>query len=539
MLDAFKPYLRYCRGQRRLVAASAFLSFVQAALLVPIALTVQAVFDRVLPERDVAGLVWRALLIPLLFAASGAVVLLNRHVTLRAVKSSVLALRVDLLKNAVSWSRERYARLDGAETHARIVQDTERVDCMASALLSQFVPGVIVSVALSTMLLWRNPALFLLLCVALPVGYVASNLVSRALKRRVRAFHDDFSAFSKGTLFVLQFSELIASSSAETVELGRQRANVETLRASSHAMALFQTAYGVIQNNVLMLVGAAVLLVGGLATIDGTLTIGGLLSFYVNLNLLNTYVRNVLGAVPTIIEGRESLIALQPFLEEEGISVERPSFGGFRDRLVFERVAFRHPDSTFELRDVNFTVNRGELFGIFGPSGSGKTTLIRLLTGLYAPEAGRVLVDGVEVGAYDGASYRSRIGVLSQNPLIFPGTVRDNLTYGLGGVDEARLREICRACQINDHVARLENGYDTEVGDFGATLSGGQKQRLALARALLREPELLILDEPDNNLDTSMIAEIIRSIRVLPITVILISHDERLMALVDRQYRLV
>ncbi|MFC1639120.1 ATP-binding cassette domain-containing protein, partial [Patescibacteria group bacterium] len=244
-------------------------------------------------------------------------------------------------------------------------------------------------------------------------------------------------------------------------------------------MAWLHSAYGIIQGNVIVLVGAAVLLVGGLQTLRGTLTVGALLSFYVNLNLLTIHLRVVTSTIPTIIEGRESLRTLQPLLEEGRRPAIGSAFRRLRSRIDFEDVGFSHPESNFELQDVSFTVNRNETFGIFGPSGSGKTTLVRLLTGQYEPERGRISVDGRDVRSFDGTSYRQRIGVLSQDILVFPGTVRENLTYGLDDVDDARLRVACRLCRIDGFIERLADRYDTVVGDFGARLSGGQKQRLA------------------------------------------------------------
>ncbi len=536
MLRVLKSYSSYGRGQLGNVVASVILSVIQAALLIPIALTVQTLFDRVLPEQDVRGLVFGAILIPALFAANGAVALLTRHMNLRAVKTAVGNLRTDLLKKAICRTRERYSQLDAAATHDHIVQDTERVDRLANAVLSQFLPAVIVSLALALMLLRQDVGLFLLLLICAPLAYGASRLVGAALKRSIRKFHQDFSSFSQGALFVLQFAELIGLSAAEKPELERQRRQVEAVRKSSGWMAWMYSAYWVLQGNVIVLVGAAVLLVGGLQTLRGTLTVGALLSFYVNLNLLTNHLRTVSNSIPTIIEGRESLLALQPLLEDDARPSAGSAFDRLRSQIDFQDVSFSHPESNFVMRNVSFTVNKNELFGIFGPSGSGKTTLVRLLTGQYEPKQGQISIDGQDIRAFDGSSFRKRIGVLSQDVPIFPGTVRENLTYGLDEVDEARLTAVCRICRIDGFIEQLADKYDTVVGDFGARLSGGQKQRLALVRALLRQPDLLILDEPDNNLGTALITEIIQDIRRLPLTVIIISHNERLMSLVDRHY---
>lgn len=540
MSDPIRTYLARYRNRKMALAGILTLSAAQAASLVPVALIVRDIFDRALPQLDARGLVWRIGLIPALFALNSLVVLLNRQLTLTVIKRAISGLRVDLLDRVAKLARGSYVRLDTGGLHDKIVHDTERVDSMTSAFLAQIMPGILVMIVLSQLLLRQSAHLFILVLVAVPLVYAVDRLLRSVVFRRLSRFHGDFSEFSKGALFMLQHGELIRLSTAEEMELSRQRDRIRNLEASGRDMAWMTTAYAVAQGNVVVIVGALVLLVGGLQVIGGSMTTGALLSYYVNLNLLNMYMRNVFGALPAITEGLASLNTLARFLPDDGAPESVGSaFPGFSGSLVIEDVHFRHAGASHGLSAVNFTVRMNRTFGILGASGSGKTTLIHLLTGLHVPRSGRVLVDGTDIRDFDGASYRRKIGVLQQHPTFFSGTIRENLAYGVPDATEERMREACRTSEIDEFVESLEKGYETAVGESGVTLSGGEKQRLAIARALLRDPELLILDEPDNNLNPEMIRRILGAIKARGTTVVLISHDRDLMSGVDDHYEII
>ena len=171
--------------------------------------------------------------------------------------------------------------------------------------------------------------------------------------------------------------------------------------------------------------------------------------------------------------------------------------------------------------------------GLFGTSGSGKSTLINLLLGFYQPKEGQILIDGTNLNNLNLFEYRKHIGVLPQEPLIFPGTIQENLTYGLAHATDEDIQKMCEYCDIHDFIQQLPHGYHSDIGNRGVKISGGQKQRIAIARALLRKPELIILDEPDNNLSEALTGTIIDNIKRLGVTMIIISHNPRLVPHMD------
>ena len=536
--DNLRLYLPYFAGRRCEVALSVLLILIQTASLLPIAILVRRLFDYSLPRADVGELVTLLSLTMVLFTLNALATVGNRHVTLVFVKSGIHALRTDLVRRALASDCRYYSEEDLDRVHTRIVQDSERLDWMVSALLTQSVPGTLVSFGLSAFLAYLNPLLFLVIVAAMGAGFLVGRRLGAGVKRRTQTFHADFALFSKSILFLLKFNELVKLSAAEETELRNQNAAIERLRNSSQGLAWLGTAHSVMQNYLLTVGGIIVLLIGGLQAMNLAISIGSLLSFYIVLGLLGNNARIIIGALPTVIEGLQSMESLAPLLREEPRRRSGKPFTGFTIRIDFEGVHFRH-DPHFALAGIDLTISKGEVVGLYGDSGSGKTTLVNLLLGLYEPEQGTIRVDRTDLRDIDRASYRGRIGTLTQDPALFHGTIRDNLVYGLGAPDDDQVVAACQAAGIHDYICGLDAGYETLIGERGVKLSGGQRQRIAIARALLRRPQILILDEPENNLDDATTLAILKNVRSSGVTTVVVSHNRDLRPHIDRAYEFI
>ena len=516
----------YRRRLHRLLAYGG-VAAVQATLVVPILYLVRVAFDRAIPQSNVpllaaigAGVLGARL-------ANSGMSLWLRKANLKLIKDATLELREDLLVRLYSFSRTLYTQLDRNTTHARLVQDTERLDAASNEVASRLLPSLFTSIPLLSLLAVMNWRLLLVMSTFLPILVLTTRLTSRRVRQRVFTFHRSFERYSKGVYFVLQHMDLTRMQSHEAAEIDRQRGHLRNVRDTSERMAFSYAVHGQAQTAVISLGGAILLVVGGAAVARHSMTLGELLAFWVAAGLLYSQLNTIMRAIPEVITGFESITTLSEFAHAQPL---RPYRGKravpFTGTLRLESASFDYGQRPI-LSDVNLTISRGDRIAIIGPNGAGKSTLLALLLGFYRPHQGRLLADEVSYDEIDVVKLRRSIGVVPQNPDLFSGTILENLTYGNPNVGEAEIVCAARIALADEFIRDLPDGYANQVGEGGVLLSRGQVQRLAIARALVRRPALIVLDEPTNHLDQDAIERLMANLDHLdpPPARLVISHD--------------
>ena len=294
-------------------------------------------------------------------------------------------------------------------------------------------------------------------------------------------------------------------------------ASRESLRATLRLYS-WQTLYSGTVNLVIAGGTALVVFVGARAVMSGTLSIGQLIVFISYLAQLYAPINQITQSWGLIAGARVGARRIFEILDTEADLEEGtrsfPAEGAHGD-VVWSGVSFSYRPETPVLTGIDLKVPAGTKLAIVGPTGVGKSTLLGLLPRFYDPSAGRVAIDGIDVREYRLRSLRGQIAMVLQPPLIFPLSLRDNIAYGRPGADNATIERAARLARINDLAASLPEGYDTIVGESGATLSEGEKQRITIARALLRDAPILILDEPTSALDVTTEALVMAGIERL------------------------
>ena len=532
----WRMYLELFDGSRRQLALTLVIAVGQALLLVPIAKLVQHAFDHQIPHRQAGAVALTGLIILVLYVANAALGLLTRYISLKVVKAAVTQLRIKLTRRLYAMAQAELDRSSVGELQSIVVQDSERVDAMSNALVALLLPAAVISVGLMVVALVLSPLLCAALLAVVPIMYVANRRLAGVIRRRTRRWQRAFDAFASATALGLRAMSLTKVHSAEPIEVERRSTLAVELEGAGREMAWAGGAYAITQQSVSACAGVIVLIIGGWSTARGDMTLGQLLGFYAVAALLLRQVSVIVANIPSVLSGYESVARLNALLES---GAGEPYTGArvvdFCGNIAFDSVSFAY-DRDPVLLDVDLSVQEGEHVAVIGPNGAGKSTLVSLLLGLYRPTSGRVLAEGVPFDELDVRALRQRIGVVLQDPVIFPGTVRENIAYGRTGASEAEIRRAAELATAADFAESLPQGYDTPVGDEGVLLSAGQRQRVAIARSLLASPSLLILDEPTAHLDHASITRLMDTLGGLPgsPTVIAVSHDSEIESWADR-----
>ncbi len=518
----------------------------QAAAIWPVAFLLRYIFDRALPAADVRALLLAGAGVFLASLAQAAFTLYARALTLDVVKQAIAKLRCDLVERLLELPRAFHLQAERGVLHATVVQDTERLDDMSAVLITQFMPAAVSSLGLLAVLAWLRWPLCLALLALWPLLFFASRHLRRRMRVSVRAFHTAFERYSQATLELLRRLDLTRMQAAENVEIAWQRNRIDALRRDGRAVAWEATVHGTGHEVLGMLTALAILLLGGTAVIHGTMTVGSLVSFFFIARALNNAQNQLFQLVPKLLAGQDALRSLAPLLtsgdpvltsppypaDPLGLSKKRPArFAGgieFRDvSFSYQVAAAGGQDTVPVLRGVRLRLTPGETVALIGSNGAGKSTLLHLLLGFYRPDAGDIRADGQPYASLDLAWLRAQMGVVPQSPQFFHGTVRENLVYGTTPPALEAVQQALTRAGADAFVGELPHGLETMIGDDGWRLSGGQRQRLALARALLREPALLVLDEPTTHLDPAAVDTLVATLRAAEPrpTILLVSHD--------------
>ena len=431
---------------------------------------------------------------------------LRSYLVARVEQGVTRDLRREVYDHLLELDLGFFGRTRMGQIVSRVVNDVEQLRTLVTRELTRVVSSLfefIAAVAFMVAISWKlTVAAFLVIPLTMGIwGPLVGKL--RLGDRRVLDVAGDVNSHIQETLSGIR---LVKVSGAEGYERGRFRkltedyfrtfVRTERLRAMAAPLTEMLAAVGTV---ILLWYGARLVLLGGELTGEAFI---GFVALSTKLYAPVKYFSKLPATIQPGLVGAERVFELLDApIEIRDRPGARP-FQGLRSELRYEGVAFEYRPGQAVLSDVDLVVPRGSVVALVGPSGAGKTTLVDLLGRFHDPTAGRITVDGVELGEFSIATLRASLGVVSQDTVLFHDTVRANMAYGMKDVSDADVERAGRAAYAHDFVSALPQGYDTVVGERGTQLSGGQRQRLAIARAILRDPPILVLDEATSALDS-------------------------------------
>jgi len=416
----------------------------------------------------------------------------------------VYDLRYKLFNHLQALGLHHHITTSTSDAVYRVDIDAYSIENLVMSGIFPLATSVTTLVVMFSILAYKDLTIALLSLAVVPflffcLRYYTATLVNR--EERVKELESKLLDRLYETFSAMR---LVKSFAREPYEADRYAKAGEKTMNARISITWQQSLFSVVVSTITILGTSLVLVVGGVHVMRGQLTVGALtvVVFYLGavygpLSAIAHTTGQLQGAIAGARRVR-AMFALMPETADAPGAIDASSITG---DITFEGVAFDYPDGTRVLHDIDFTARPGEMVALVGLTGAGKTTLVSLIPRFYDTTAGRILIDGADVRNYRIRSLREKIAIVLQDPVLFQGTIADNLRYGRLDATAEEIEEAARAAHAHEFISHLAKGYDTEIAQAGGSLSGGERQRLSVARAIIKNAPILILDEPTSSLD--------------------------------------
>lgn len=434
----------------------------------------------------------------------------HRYLTLRTAERVVARLRVECFEHMVRLSPGYYVRARAGDLLSRLTSDVALVQQLVGRSLADLLRRPLEIAVLTGFLVLLNPRLCLLALLVAPPVLFAANRLGASMRRGTRRIQEKVADLAVRFHEVIEGIRIVQGFRGEAREVARFRGETEEYLRRALRTGRVDAATNPLMEAITAVGIAAVILVGGLDVLAGRMTPGALFTFSAMLMATYQPAKTLVGVLNDLQRAGAALDRIDAVLAEIPAIAEAP---GARDlppldrSIRFRGVRFSYGEAPV-LDRVDVEIRRGERVAIVGPSGAGKSTLLNLVPRFLDPTEGSVEIDGVDLQGATLESLRGRIGIVTQETVLFHDTIAANVAYARPEAPRAAIEAAARIANAHDFVARLPEGYETVVGERGVRLSGGERQRIAIARAMLADPPILLLDEATSALDSAAEREV-------------------------------
>jgi ABC-type multidrug transport system fused ATPase/permease subunit len=480
-----------------------------------------------------------AFLLVFIMTASRGLTSFRRYLLQRLGQETVFDMREALYEKVHDLGLDYHGKKRTGDTITRVTSDVKEVRSLLVDSIVEVGSSFFILLGMLVVMMWMSPQLTLLALLTVPFLFLAVKRYRSALVERMRVVRAKEGAIASVIQEAVTGIRAVKIFGREEDELERFRTeSEESLRASVDS-SLIEAKFSIVLGIVGGFGTALVLYLGALQVLSGALSVGQLTVFVAYLGLflspLWALSRQANQIGKSLVSGERiiELLGAEPSVKESPDAVPAPAFEG---RVTFEDVYFAYEDeASAVLKGIDFDVEAGSRVALVGLSGAGKTTVTSLIARLYDPQRGRVLIDGEDIRQFTLKSLRDSITFVPQEPMLFRATVAENIAYGKSGATREEIERAADLAGADEFVRELPEGYDTLLSERGESLSGGQRQRISIARAMLKESPILILDEPQSGLDAEAAVAVEESWRALTEgrTTFVIAHELRLVRNVE------
>ncbi len=445
-----------------------------------------AVFLAVLLLQNVPSTIWRWRIVSKMIRRTSA-----------GIKSSVV-------RKLQSLSITYHKDMQSGKIQSKFVKDTEAVDGLLFNLMHGIFPSIVNVIIATAISIYSNGLVSLFFLLVIPCDVILTFAFRKKVKSTNRDYRIKAENLSAKMSTMLTMMPVTKSHGLERTEIISFNKNIKNLTGAGLAVDKTTANFGAWAWVTNTLLSSACLVFCAVLAIKGVIGVGDIVLYQSMFSQISGAVSALTNLVPQFATGLEALSSVSEIMHAKDVEVNigKTKVKDIKGDVEFKDVYYKYPNTEqYVVSGLNLKVKQGECIAVVGASGSGKSTIMNLIIGFLKPNSGDVLIDGKSIKDCNLSEYRHNISVVPQNSILFPGSIRENITYGLERYSEEDLNKVVEMANLNEFVSELPNGLETDVGENGGKLSGGQKQRVTIARALIRNPKILILDEATSALD--------------------------------------
>ncbi len=422
-----------------------------------------------------------------------------------ATRYAETGLRKALVRKLQQLSISYHKETQSGRLQSKIMRDVEAVEMLSTQMfLSILNIALNVAIALAVTVS-KSMLVFTFFLLTTPLAAVTMVFFRNIMRKRNREFRKEMEETSARVMEMVELIPVTRAHALEEEEVEKMSGQLFAVAEKGYKLDVIQSLFGSVGWAIFQIFQVICLGFTGFLALRATILPGDITLYQSYFATIVAQVSSLMSLIPTIAKGVESVNSIGEVLLEEDVEHNegKSTLDDVVGRFEFKDVKFKYNNASNNiLHELNLVVEPGETIALVGESGAGKSTILNLVIGFNFATEGRVLVDGKDMSKIDLRSYRKHLAVVPQTSILFSGTIRDNITYGMEDVDEDTLKEVIKAANLFDLIDSLPNGIDTVVGEHGGKLSGGQRQRISIARALIRHPKVIVLDEATSALDS-------------------------------------